>query len=67
MTTAKCKTCKFFCELVLEGECQCRYNPPKPFLLASQVGQMQVTSVWPGTKPNNWCGRHEVKLAEIEQ
>lgn len=56
-----CSTCRFFSAL----DSQCRRNPPTPFPIPNQLGQVSVVSIYPPTQPQSWCGEHKQRLEGV--
>ena len=55
-----CKECIFSCVNMDSGQYECRFNPPKVFMVPQQGsgGQMQLgaLSLFPVVQANQWCG-----------
>lgn len=58
-----CDKCQFFSAL----ESQCRKRAPSVHLVNNGGGNITVNSIFPPTKPENWCGEFEVVKMEIVQ
>jgi hypothetical protein len=50
MNNQTCSNCQAFSKLGNE----CRLKPPTPHLIATNNGVQNIT-IFPVTKPNNWC------------
>lgn len=62
----KCSECKYWNPNGPQNEC--RINPPTAFLIHVRQIQGDVPasiSCWPPTKPDQWCGKFEIKPAEL--
>lgn len=70
--SATCESCQFWRRL--EGQQGlCRFNPPQGILQMAQkrnlAGQVEAVpipiSFWPPVAAGEWCGRHEIILADV--
>lgn len=57
----KCESCKFW------DKGLCRVDPPRVFTvptpgMAPNSIKLNMTTYWPQTEPDHWCGRFEPKI-----
>lgn len=65
----RCDECKHFRANTVEmDKGECRYNPPRAFLVGSPGGLhgqsvMQIHAYWPPVLRDAWCSKFDVKIA----
>lgn len=56
----RCNECKWF---VMLPQGECHLNPPSVFLVPGPAGGPVTVGVFPPTKPSNFCGKFEARIA----
>lgn len=57
-----CSTCRYW-QIAPTGTGICRRYAPKPAIIMQAPG-LPIGLVWPGTKPDEWCGEHLVQIPD---
>ena len=54
-TGRRCRTCRHWLETRSDTRGECRAQPPQ---IAPRHQGFEHASVWPETRPDDWCGEH---------